>query len=50
MTLSRNLLAGLINSVWSAFIGLAVIPFYLKYLGVEAYGLIGRSGISIHGN
>ncbi len=41
MTLSRNLLAGLINSVWSAFIGLAVIPFYLKYLGVEAYGLIG---------
>lgn len=41
MNLSRNLLAGLANSVWSALIGLAVVPFYLKYLGVEAYGLIG---------
>lgn len=41
MTISRNLLAGLTNSVWSALVGLAVVPFYLKYLGVEAYGLIG---------
>jgi O-antigen/teichoic acid export membrane protein len=41
MSLSRNLLAGLVNSVWSALVGLAVVPFYLKYLGIEAYGLIG---------
>lgn len=41
MKLSSNLLAGLTNSVWSALIGLAVVPFYLKYLGIEAYGLIG---------
>ncbi|MDP1639104.1 MAG: oligosaccharide flippase family protein [Candidatus Nitrotoga sp.] len=41
MRLSGNLLAGLANSIWSALIGLAVIPFYLKYLGIEAYGLIG---------
>jgi O-antigen/teichoic acid export membrane protein len=41
MSLSRNLLAGLANSIWSALIGLAVVPFYLKYLGMEAYGLIG---------
>lgn len=41
MTLGRNLLAGLANSVWSALVGLAAIPFYLKYLGIEAYGLIG---------
>jgi len=41
MKLEMNLLAGLVNSVWSALIGLAVIPFYLKYLGMEAYGLIG---------
>ncbi|HHV48076.1 MAG TPA: oligosaccharide flippase family protein [Rhodocyclaceae bacterium] len=41
MTLGHNLLAGLANSVWSALIGLAVIPFYLDYLGIEAYGLIG---------
>lgn len=41
MTLGRNLIAGLVNSVWSALVGLAVVPFYLDYLGVEAYGLIG---------
>ena len=41
MSLGRNLLAGLANSIWSALIGLAVVPFYLKYLGIEAYGLIG---------
>ncbi len=35
------MLAGLANSIWSALIGLAVVPFYLKYLGIEAYGLIG---------
>lgn len=41
MRLSWNLLAGLANSIWTALIGLAVIPMYLKYLGIEAYGLIG---------
>lgn len=41
MKLGRNLLAGLTNSVWSALINLAVVPLYLKYLGIEAYGLIG---------
>ncbi len=37
----RNLLAGMISSVWSAVLGLAVVPLYLRYLGLEAYGLIG---------
>lgn len=41
MTPKRNLLAGLANSVWTALINLAVVPLYLKFLGVEAYGLIG---------
>ncbi len=41
MSFSRNLLAGLANSIWAALIGLAVVPMYLKYLGIEAYGLIG---------
>lgn len=41
MKLARNFLAGLANSVWSALIGLAVVPLYIKYLGIEAYGLIG---------
>lgn len=37
----RNLFVGLGSSVWSALIGLAVVPFYLRHLGVESYGLIG---------
>jgi O-antigen/teichoic acid export membrane protein len=39
--LARNVSAGLISSVWSAALGFAVVPFYLRYLGVEAYGLVG---------
>ncbi len=41
MRLKKNLLAGLASSVWTALVGLAVVPFYLKYLGIEVYGLIG---------
>jgi O-antigen/teichoic acid export membrane protein len=41
MSLSRNLFAGFANSIWSVLIGLAVVPLYLKYLGIESYGLIG---------
>jgi O-antigen/teichoic acid export membrane protein len=39
--LGRNLLAGLANSVWTAVVTLVVVPLYLKYLGIEAYGLVG---------
>lgn len=41
MRASRNLIAGLASSVWSALLSLAVVPLYLRYLGLEAYGLIG---------
>lgn len=41
MRLRENLLAGFANSIWSALVGLAVVPLYLKYIGIEAYGLIG---------
>jgi len=37
----RNFVAGLANSIWTAAVGLAVVPFYLHYLGVASYGLIG---------
>lgn len=36
-----NLTLGLISSAWSAVIALAAVPFYLQFLGLEAYGLIG---------
>lgn len=41
MTMGRNLAAGIASSIWAALVGLAVIPFYIRYLGVEGYGLIG---------
>lgn len=41
MSLSRNLSAGIANSGYSGLLNLAVVPFYINYLGVEAYGLIG---------
>src|SRR5688572_32694172 len=41
MRLSWNLFAGLTNSAWTAIVGLIATPFYLRYLGIEAYGLIG---------
>jgi len=41
MRLGRNLLAGLANSFWTALVNLISVPLYIKYLGIEAYGLIG---------
>lgn len=41
MRLSWNLFAGLTSSAWTAVVGLVATPFYLRYLGIEAYGLIG---------
>jgi O-antigen/teichoic acid export membrane protein len=39
--IGRNLLAGLTGSICTAVIGLAVVPLYIKSLGIESYGLIG---------
>lgn len=41
MRLWRNIAVGIGSSAWAAIIGLAMVPFYLRYLGVEAYGLVG---------
>ncbi len=41
MVVRRNMLANLIGRGWSMLLGVAVIPVYLKLLGIEAYGLIG---------
>ena len=41
MRAGRPVIAAVVNSVWSAGVGLAVVPVYLRYLGVESYGLIG---------
>ena len=41
MSLKKNILANCLGQGWSAVMGLAFIPLYIRYLGMEAYGLIG---------
>lgn len=41
MALKRNLIANYLGQAWRALMGLAFIPLYIHYLGIEAYGLIG---------
>ena len=41
MRVSKNFLMGLTSSIWVAALGFLVVPLYLRYLGIGAYGLIG---------
>lgn len=41
MSLKKNVIANYLGQGWSAIMGLAFLPLYIKYLGVESYGLIG---------
>ena len=41
MALKHNLVANYLGQGWEAIMSLAFISFYIKYLGIESYGLIG---------
>lgn len=41
--LKRNVVANYAGTAWSALIGVAFVPLYIKYLGDEAYGVVGIS-------
>jgi len=41
VSLKKNVVANYCGQGWQALMGLAFIPLYIKYLGIEAYGLIG---------
>lgn len=41
MSLRRNVIANYLGQGWVAMMGLVFLPIYIRYLGVEAYGLIG---------
>jgi O-antigen/teichoic acid export membrane protein len=41
MTFRRNLLSNYAGQLYVAFVGIAMIPLYLRYMGAEAYGLVG---------
>ena len=40
-TLTRNALANYAGQAYTTLIGIVMLPLYLRYLGVEAYGLVG---------
>lgn len=41
MPLKRNLIANYLGQGWTALMGLAFVPFYIKLMGVESYGIVG---------
>lgn len=41
MSLRKNVVANYLGQGWTALMGIAFVPIYIKYMGVEAYGLIG---------
>lgn len=41
MSLRRNVVANYLGQAWVAAMGLAFVPLYIRYLGMEAYGLMG---------
>ena len=41
VNLKRNILANFIGQGWSTLLGLVVVPFYIRFLGMEGYGLVG---------
>jgi len=41
MSLKRNVVANYLGQGWTALMGLAFVPLYIRALGMESYGLIG---------
>jgi O-antigen/teichoic acid export membrane protein len=41
MSLKKNTIANYLGQGWTAVMGLAFVPIYIQYLGIEVYGLIG---------
>jgi O-antigen/teichoic acid export membrane protein len=41
LSLKRNILASYVSQFYVTLSGIAMVPFYIRYMGVEAYGLVG---------
>jgi O-antigen/teichoic acid export membrane protein len=37
----KNIISNYISQIYVSFIGIAILPLYIQYMGTEAYGLIG---------
>ncbi len=40
-TVRRNLAANFLGNAWTSLLALGLVPLYIHFLGIEAYGLIG---------
>lgn len=41
MSLKKNIIANYISQIYVALVGIVMLPIYIKYMGAEAYGLVG---------
>ena len=41
MSITRNIAAGYVGQLYTTLIGILLVPLYVEYMGVEAYGLVG---------
>lgn len=41
MSLKKNILANYLSQIYVTLIGIIIVPLYIKYMGAEAYGLVG---------
>jgi O-antigen/teichoic acid export membrane protein len=41
MSLKKNVFSNFLGQGWTALMGLAFIPFYIRLMGVESYGVVG---------
>ena len=41
MSLKKNILAHYLSQIYVSLVGIVMVPVYVKYMGAEAYGLIG---------
>ena len=41
MSLKRNIIANYVSQIYVTLIGIIMVPVYIKYMGAEAYGLVG---------
>jgi len=39
--LKRNTIANLVGSNWPVWLGIVFVPLYIKFMGIESYGLVG---------
>jgi len=45
LSLKKNIFANFTGTFWQTLMGVLFLPLYIKYIGIESYGLIGVFGI-----